>query len=277
MQFMNDCAWISRWKTAFLFSVLLLLRPAHAEPAPGAVAAFDAYQVAVEDRLALRRASGQSMLATSSGGVAETSAKLTNGAFVVERVVPEDAYTRGATANGALLHDWRGTAFVAGAKAADFIRIMQDFDRYPERFAPQIEQARVMRQQGDAFDVSMRIRQKHVITVVMDGDYSIRFGRVDARRGYSVSRSTRIVEITSAGTREEHALNSKEEHGFLWRLNTYWSYEERDGGLYLQVEAISLTRAIPTGLGWVIGPYVESIPRESVEFTLRAVEHALRR
>ena len=67
-----------------------------------------------------------------------------------------------------------------------------------------------------------------------------------------------------------------EEHGFLWRLNTYWSYEERDGGLYMQVESVSLTRAIPTGLGWAVGPFVESVPRESLEFTLRAACNALR-
>jgi hypothetical protein len=72
-------------------------------------------------------------------------------------------------------------------------------------------------------------------------------------------------------------LSAKDEHGFLWRLNTYWSYEERDGGLYLQVEAVSLTRAVPRGLGWAIGPYVESVPRESVEFTLRSAVKALRK
>jgi len=123
----------------------------------------------------------------------------------------------------------------------------------------------------------MRIRQKHVITVVMDSTYDVTFGQLDGRHGYSISRSTRIDEIASPGTRAEHALSASEEHGFLWRLNTYWSYEERDGGLYLQVEAISLTRSIPSGLGWVVGPYVESIPRESLEFTLNSARQALHR
>ena len=82
-------------------------------------------------------------------------------------------------------------------------------------------------------------------------------------------------EIDAAGTRAERTLNANEEHGFLWRLNTYWSYEERDGGLYLQIEAVSLTRSIPSGLGWLIRPYIESIPRESLEFTLRSVSGAL--
>ena len=103
------------------------------------------------------------------------------------------------------------------------------------------------------------------------------FGRLDGAHGYSFSRSTKMAEISSAGTKEEHALSGDEEHGFLWRQNTYWSYEERDGGLAMQIESVSLTRSIPAGLGWAVGPFVESVPRDSLEFTLRSVCSALHR
>jgi hypothetical protein len=140
-----------------------------------------------------------------------------------------------------------------------------------------VVQAKVLAHQGDHFEEKMRVRQHHVITVVMDTTYDINFGRLDARHGYSVSRSTKISEIEEAGTPNERPLKPSEEHGFLWRLNTYWSYEERDGGLYMQIESVSLTRSIPTGLGWAIGPFVESVPRESLEFTLKSVCNALRK
>src|SRR5262249_23006416 len=78
-------------------------------------------------------------------------------------------------------------------------------------------------------------------------------------------------------TTSERTLLPAEEHGFLWRQNTYWSYEEQNGGLYIQVESISLTRSVPRGLGWAVGPYVQSIPRESLEFTLQCVCDALHR
>jgi len=123
----------------------------------------------------------------------------------------------------------------------------------------------------------MRVRQRHVLTVVMDTAYDVTFARLDPLHGYSISRSTQITEIDSPGTRHERELTSSEEHGFLWRLNTYWSYEEHDGGLYMQIESVSLTRSIPTGLGWAIGPFVESVPRESLEFTLRSTCNALRK
>jgi hypothetical protein len=47
--------------------------------------------------------------------------------------------------------------------------------------------------------------------------------------------------------------------------------------LYMQIESVTLTRAIPTGLGWAIGPFVNSVPRESLEFTLRKTSDAIRR
>jgi hypothetical protein len=122
----------------------------------------------------------------------------------------------------------------------------------------------------------MRVKQKHVITVVMDMTYDIVSGRLDAHRGYSASRSTSISEIDAPGTPGGRVLPGAEEHGFLWRLNTYWTYEERDAGLYMQIESISLTRSIPTGLGWLIRPFVESVPRESLEFTLRSTCNALK-
>jgi hypothetical protein len=199
--------------------------------------------------------------------------RLRRGELIVEQLTPAD----GGTLPGALLHHWRGTAFVAGAKAADFERLMRNFDAYPLRFSPQVLRAAVVTREGDWMQASMRVRQKHVVTVVMDTVYDIRYGRLDMQHGYSVSRSIRISEIDAPGTGKERALSADEEHGFLWRLNTYWSYEERDDGLYMQVESVSLTRSIPTGLGWAVRPFVGSVPRESLEFTLRASCEALKR
>lgn len=199
--------------------------------------------------------------------------RLRRGELIVEQLTP----TQGVDLPGAMLHHWRGTAFAPGVKAADFERLMKDFNTYPRRYSPQVLQAKILSQQGDHMQATMRVRQRHVLTVVMDTAYDIVFARLDPRHGFSLSRSTRIAEIDAPGTAKERVLKSSEEHGFLWRLNTYWSYEERDGGLYMQIESISLTRSIPTGLAWAIRPFVESVPRESLEFTLRSTCNALRK
>jgi hypothetical protein len=240
------------------------------EPSAAAVSSFNSYVSGVEARLERQHGSREDFLELGTPG-SESALRLRRGELVVEQLTPSSA----ADFSGALLHHWRGTAFVPGARAADFERLLRDFDAYPQRFAPEVVQARVLARGDDYLQAEMRMRQKHVITVVMDATYDVRFGRLDARHGFSASRSMRISEIEAVGTDKERGLSSNEEHGFLWRLNTYWSYEERDGGLYVQIETVSLSRAIPAGLGWALRPYVESVPRESLEFTLRRAREAM--
>ncbi|MGB7190435.1 MAG: hypothetical protein WBD10_09885 [Acidobacteriaceae bacterium] len=250
-----------------LWMLLALPDSVFAQPSPAAVSAFSSYVREVQARLARRHQAAIGFLAP------ENDARLRRGDLVIEELTPSG----GQALPGALLHDWRGTAFVPGATAADFVRLMEDFRDYPRLFSPQVLRAQVLAQDGGHFRVKMRMRQHHVITVVLDATYDVAFARLDAGHGTSISRSTRIDEIGSPGAHDEHALPSGEAHGFLWRMNTYWSYEQRDGGLSIQVESISLTRSIPRGLGWAVGPFVESIPRQSLEFTLRSVRNALRK
>lgn len=241
-----------------------------AEPTQAAVAAFNGYTRAVEARLAQQHRSQAGFLATTSAGQ-QTETRLRKGELIVEPLTP----ATGDAFPGAMLHHWRATAFAPGAKAADLDRLLRDFNHYPQIYSPQVLSAKILAQSSDQMQATMRVRQQHVLTVVMDTAYNITFSRLDAQHGFSSSISTRIAEVDHAGTKDERTLSPSEEHGFLWRQNTYWSYEERDGGLYIQIESISLTRAIPTGLGWAIRPFVESVPRESLEFTLRSTCNAL--
>jgi hypothetical protein len=235
------------------------------------VAGFNIYVEALENRLAAQRLQNATTVVLA-GPAVETEARLRRGELVVENLTPAKN-----NLPGAVLYDWRGTAFQPGAAANDFERLMRDFAAYPGVYAPEIVSAKVLARNGDRYQTTMRVKQKHVITVVMDTTYDIEFGRLGAGSGWSESRSTQIDEIDNAGMKNERVLSPADQHGFLWRLNTYWTFEERDGGLYIQIESVSLARSIPSGLGWVIEPFVESVPRESLEFTLRATRYAMRR
>ena len=243
--------------------------PAAAQPAPAANAGFDTYIQALENRLAEQHRDPNTFVARVN--LPDASARLRKGEFLIENLTPNPA----PELPGALLFHWRGTAFVPGASEAEFELILRDFNAYPKYFSPQVLEASILSRNGDHLRARMRVRQKHVITVVLDTTYDVTFGRLDPQHGYSLSRSTQITEIEDAGTPKERALSPAQAHGFLWRLNTYWTREERDGGLYLQIESVSLTRSIPTGLAWIVRPFVESIPRESLEFTLHAAVDAL--
>ena len=243
-----------------LLVLLVANRRAPAQPSPAALAGFDAQVASIEARLTRQHRDASAFLAGST-----TPQRLRAGDVVLEQLSPP------AHPPGALLHHWRGTAFAPGATSADFERLLRNFNAYPQRFAPEVLDAHVVSGEGDRLEAWMRVRQKHVLTVVLDSTYDVTFGRLDAQDGFSTSRSTRIYELDP----HNQPLTPAAEHGFLWRLNTYWTWEQRDGGLYLQVESVSLSRAIPTGLGWALRPYVDSVPRESLDFTLRSATNAL--
>ncbi len=123
--------------------------------------------------------------------------------------------------------------------------------------------------------VYLRLKQTDVITVVFDTEHDVRYFRLDAVRAHSRSYSTRITELEHAGERNERDLPPDKDHGLLWRLDSFWRFEQRDGGVYVECEAISLTRNIPLGVGALVGPFVESIPRASLELTLRETRDVL--
>ncbi len=101
------------------------------------------------------------------------------------------------------------------------------------------------------------------------------FFKAGSDRAYSRIRSTRVTEIADAGTPQERAKPAGEENGFMWRLNTYWRFLDRDGGTYIQCESLTLSRDVPFALAWIIRPFVTQLPKESLTFTLEKARAAL--
>jgi len=176
---------------------------------------------------------------------------------------------------GGLIHDWVGTVFIPKATIGQVLSLIQDYDHSSRTYSPDVVQSRLVSHQGDDFQVFMRLKKHKVITVVLDTEYDVHYSRLDAAHQYSISRSTRVSEVADPGTHSERALPAGHDHGFMWRLNSYWAFEQLDDGVVIECEAVSLTRDIPAGLGWMIGPFVNSIPRESLQFTLDATRKAL--
>jgi len=196
--------------------------------------------------------------------------RLRQGEIVIEK--------QGSGASGipsGLIHDWVGTVLIPKATVAQVLGLVQDYDHSTDHYSPDVMQSRLISRHADDFTAFLRLKKHKVITVVLDTEYNIHYGRLDTTHQYSFSRSTRISEIAEPGTPNEHALPAAKDHGFMWRLNAYWAFEQIDDGVLVECEAISLTRDIPTGLGWMVGPFVNSIPRESLQFTLDATRKAL--
>ncbi len=174
-----------------------------------------------------------------------------------------------------LIHDWVGAIFIPKAKAADAVAVLQDVNRYKDIYAPDVIDSKVVKRDGDHIFAFMRVLKKKVITVVLETEYDVEYRNKGNGRYEVWSRSTRIAEVEHAGHEHEHVRPPDTGYGFLWRLNSYWLIEERDGGVYMECRAISLTRDIPLGVAWAVKPMVTSLPRESLLATLEGTRAAV--
>jgi hypothetical protein len=174
-----------------------------------------------------------------------------------------------------MIHHWTGVVFIPGAKLEDLLGVLEDYDRHSVYYAPDVERSKIESREGDHFRVFLRFRRHKVITVVLNTEHEVQYFLDAPGRAHSRSSAVRIAEVENAGKSEEREKTPGDDGGFMWRMDTWWRMEERDGGVYVQSEVASLTRDIPTGLGWMIKPFVRDIPKESLTFTLEATRRAV--
>jgi hypothetical protein len=260
-----------------LAGCLLAAAPAAAQLTPEAKRGFERYVQLTEERMSTEVRPGATFLRFDALPAAQRQtalAQLERGEVVAEQLTTSAAASEIATP-GALVHHWVGTVFIPGATLPQVLALVQDYDHARQYYQPEVERSKLLARSGDDFKIYLRLRQTDVITVVLDTEYDVQYERLDANRAASVSRSTRVAELEHPGAAGEHALSAADDHGFLWRINSYWRFEQTPRGVFVQCEAISLTRDIPIGLGWMIGPLIENIPRQSLEFTLGATRKAV--
>jgi hypothetical protein len=168
-----------------------------------------------------------------------------------------------------------GAVFIPGAKLQDVLAVLQDYDRHAEYYAPDVERSKLESRDADHFRAFLRFRRHKVITVVLNTEHDVRYFRDSESQAHSRSSAVRIAQVENPGKGDEREKTPGDDDGFLWRMETWWRMVEVDGGVYVQSEVVSLTRDIPAGLGWLIGPFVTSIPKESLTFTLEATHKAV--
>jgi len=202
-------------------------------------------------------------------------AALQRGEVLMERLRTTDRSGQTIEAPGGLIHHWLGVVFVPGATLQQTLALMEDYNHHQDVYRPEVVRSRLLSRQDSDFKIFYRLRKKKVITVTLDTNHDVHYFPVDSKHWYSRSYSTRIAEVVGADTPDEREKPVGQDGGFLWRINSYWKFEEKDGGVYIECESISLTRDIPRGLGWLIKPFVTGIPKDSLLMTMDSTRAAL--
>ena len=176
-----------------------------------------------------------------------------------------------------LIHDWLGAAFFPNASIKDILFTARDYSNYKEYYKATVVDSRSLGSSGSCEKYSMRVVNNEVVAeTALDMDYETCYFKIDDRRWYSTTRTTRVQEVRHYGRADELDLPPDHGSGYVWRLYSVARFEQRDGGTYVEVEAIALSRDIPTALRWVVNPIVRRVSRNSMLVSLQQMKEAVR-
>jgi hypothetical protein len=224
--------------------------------------AFDRYVQAAEGRMAddLNRDQFLAIDRLPQAQRAKAYRRIRSGEIYIQRIHATEE-GRPIEVPSGLIHDWVAVTFVPDETLPNALAVLQDFDTHQDIYKPEVRKSRLLERNGDSFKIYLQFYEKSIVTAVFNANFDVKFEELGVTRFEGASRSTRIAEVQNFDKSDERELPVGKDRGFLWRLNSYWRGEEKDGGVYLQNESIGLTRRVPAIVAWFVNPLLDSIPR----------------
>ncbi len=245
---------------------------------PATVEGFDRYVKATEARIdaELKRPDAflyiEGLREPQRGQVYAT---LKRGEIYMERLETRDASGHMLKTPDGLIHHWMGAVFIPCATLQQTLALVEDYDRHQDIYKPEVVRSKLVSRNGNDFKIYYRLRKTKLITVTYNTDHDVHYFPVDATHCYSKSYTTRIQQVSNADKPDESEKPVGHDSGFLWRLYSYWRFEEKDSGVYVECESVSLTRDIPWIVSPIVKPFVTDIPKESLQMTMGSTRRAL--
>ncbi len=255
-------------ETGFLAVASLLVAFSVAEAAtldPETLAAWNRYVVLTEHRI---RTDGGFLVQDSlPEELANEARRKLRAGEVFTTKLETTADGRSIDIPKGLVHHWLGSVFIPAMTVDELVGWLQNYDEH-HRYFDEVESSRLVSRHGDDFEIFLRLRRKKIVTVHYNTEHFVRYTRHHGGRVSSASYATSIAEIKNAGEATESEKAFGDDRGFLWRLNSYWRFEQASDGVIVELESVSLSRGVPVAVRWLVGRYLDSVPRESLEATL---------
>jgi hypothetical protein len=250
-------------RVVLLWSILLV--PSYAALKPETERSYQSYITQVAKTLETRR---NFLLIDSVPGGRD---RIKAGEVFVEERRPATEPPHG------LIHHHEGAVFIRGVNMQQVLAVLQDYDNHKHLFKPEVIDSKTVKREGNDFHIRLRLLKKKILTVVLETEHLARYKQIDAGKWESASRSTKVSEVESAGSAKEKQLPPGDGYGFVWHLDSFWRFEEADGGVYVECTSVSLSRDVPFGMARLIRPIIEELPQESITTILRNTRQALKK
>ena len=244
---------------------------------PRTARAFDEYARAVEERARRERRSGRGFLGMDfqdSRAALAARRAVTSGAVPVWRLAEQGHDAREIDIPGGLINHWRGAILVPHV-TLDQVLVELRSPQARRHIQDDVLESREVWRNGDESHVFLKLVRKKIVTVTYSTEHTVRYLRLSPTQAWSQSVSTRIAEIEGAGTPSEREKPVGQDRGFMWRLHSYWRYEQVPEGVIVELESLTLSRDLPLVVSFIARPIIESVARESMTRTLESVRERL--
>ncbi len=192
---------------------------------------------------------------------------LLSGKVVVTKMKTLDQNRRKISVPGGTIHHWRGSILIPNVSIEHVLAQVRDPGE-KELLQEDILESRVLEKNADSIRLYLKLVRSKFITVTYNTEHLVRYRRHGEDRASSHSTATKIAELEHVNTPSEREKLAGEDRGFLWRLNSYWRYEQVEGGVLVECESLTLSRGIPALLSPLVRPIVSSVARQSMKRTL---------
>ena len=232
VNFLVADAWVFAARAVVVTLLVGAAVPASAEPRRDTIAAWDTFVSATEARI--HRDMREPRASAPSALTGETI----------------------AVAAGTI-HHWRGAVLVRGVTLETVLcRLLNPGTPPPQE---DVVESRVLSRSGnDSLQVYLKVARHTIVSATYDTEHDVRFERLSPALATSQSVATRITEVGG------------DDRGFMWRLNSYWRYQQTSEGVLVEMESLTLSRDVPAIVRPIAMPLVSRVARESVKRTLDA-------
>jgi hypothetical protein len=162
-----------------------------------------------------------------------------------------------------LIHHWVGAIFLPNVTLDTAACVLNDYDHYEDFYRPIVVRSKLLERTDDYEKATILMMQKvFSVTAAVEADDEVHIIKLDANKMYSLSSSVRLQAVANYGREDERLLPEDRGPGYVWRTVGITRLEQRDGGVYVEMETITLTRDIPAAFRWLITPLTERLPRD---------------
>ncbi|MBN1571552.1 MAG: GtrA family protein [Acidobacteria bacterium] len=260
---------------SIIFAALLAgdLRATAAELQPQTLKAWSNYVGRTEQRIQSELSSQKGFLALDFQDAGESARErhaVLSGEVPVRRMITTTEDSGRIPVPHGMIHHWRGSVFIPEV-TLDFV-----FSRVcnpgPEDTSQEdVMESRILGKYPGELKLFLKLQRSQIVTVIYNTEHVVRYRRHAAGLASSSSVATKIVEMEHDNQNKEREKPPGHDRGFLWRMNSYWRYQQVPGGVIVECESTTLSRSIPALLEYMIRPIINKVARESMARTLQAM------